>query len=220
MYLTDDISTASHNDFNDSWSSLRGHLHAPKQTFMDGTQAKIVSSLTNPKEEASYTWKRMKKLRDERNATLERRKAREDMIYNFKRAVHSTEQNEFHRAYREQHSQQEHIVKKNHQDRKHERKVLDDKMDKKIAMKKKKQQDEGKYMRAMLRDSADRARAALHEEVVFNKMNKELSGLVKSQSMLDISTSSVIVIPDYLQNRLKEARRFELVLFLAVYCSH
>lgn len=148
----------------------------------------------------------MKKLRDERNATLERRKAREDMIYNFKRAVHSTEQNEFHRAYREQHAQQEHVVKKNHQDRKHERRVLDEKMDKKIATKKKQQQDEGKYMRAMLRDSADRARAALHQEIAFNKMNNELSGLVKSQSMLDVSTSSVIVIPDHLRNRLKEAK--------------
>lgn len=215
LLLTDDISTASHNDFNDSFSSVQANTRSTKQTFMDGTQAKIVSSLANPKDEASFTWKRMKKLRDERNANLERRKAREDMIYNFKRAVHSTEQNEFHRAYREQFSQQEHIVKKNHQDRKHERRALDENLDKKIATKKKQQQDEGRYMRAMLRDSADQARASLHEEIVFNKMNKELSGLVKSQSTLDISTSSLVAIPDHLKNKMASARRW--VVFIP-YC--
>ena len=175
---------------------------------MDTTQAKMVSRLANPKEEASYRWKQMKKIRDERNATLERRKAREDMIYNFKRVVHNTEQNEFHRAYREQYAQQEHLVKKVHQDRARERKLLDESMNKKIANKKKLQQDEGRYMRAMLRESAELARASLHEEVVFNKINNELSGTFRSQISLDISSSSQVQIPDHLHHKLKNAKRY------------
>jgi len=178
---------------------------------MDTTQAKMVSRLANPKEEASYRWKQMKKIRDERNATLERRKAREDMIYNFKRVVHNTEQNEFHRAYREQYAQQEHLTKKVHQDRARERKLLDESMNKKIANKKKLQQDEGKYMRAMLRESAEQARASLHEEVVFNKINNELSGTFRSQVSLDISSSSQVQIPDHLDHKLKNAKRYTTI---------
>lgn len=216
--MTDELSIGSHIDFYDSLSSAGGHHnHNSEPSFMHTTQAKQVATLANPTVETSYRWKKMKKQRDERNASIERRKAKEDLIYNFKRVVMSTEQSEFNRAYQEQYMHKEYVVQKQHQERVSERRRLDENLQKRISSKKKQQQEEGKFMRNMLRESANKAKDMLYEEITLGKMNKELSGLVsRSQSCLDTYSSSQVKIPDHLRNKVKTAKRCETLSLITM----
>jgi hypothetical protein len=204
--MTDEGSFDSRMLYGDSFYSDKGTVS--RSQYTRATEAKQVAKLADPREEANVKWKKMKALRDERNASLERRRAREAVMYNFTRVVHSTEQAEFHRAYRDQYMHQEYMTQRKHQDRKDERLKLDERMQKQLATRTKQQQQEGKFMRRMLRESANKARAALWEEVSLTKMNNELSGTVsRSQSCLDVSSSSRVAIPDQLRNRMKTAKR-------------
>jgi hypothetical protein len=180
---------------------------------MRTTQAKQVAKLADPREEANLKWKKMKKQRDERNASIERRKNRDAMMYNFTRVVLNTEQAEFHRAYRDQYMQREYAVQRQHQERTEDRRRLDERMEEQLTTKRRQQQTEGKFMRTMLRESANKARAAIWEEVSINRMNNELNGTVsRSQSCLDVSSSSKVHIPEQLKNKMKTARRYNTVL--------
>jgi hypothetical protein len=208
--MTDEGSFDSRMLYGDSFYSDKGTVS--RSQYTRATEAKQVAKLADPREEANVKWKKMKALRDERNASLERRRAREAVMYNFTRVVHSTEQAEFHRAYRDQYMHQEYVTQRKHQDRKDERRKLDERMQKQLATRTKQQQQEGKFMRRMLRESANKARAALWEEVSLTKMNNELSGTVsRSQSCLDVSSSSRVAIPDQLRNRMKTAKRCAIV---------
>lgn len=205
--MSDELSIGSHNDFYDSTSSV-GVYRTTDPSFMQTTQTKQVATLVDPKAESSYRWKKMKQQRDERNASIERRKAKEELIYNFKRVVMNTEQGEFHRAYEEQYMHKAYTTQKQHQERVSERRRLDENLNKRLIAKKKQQQEEGKFMRAMLRESASKAKDMWYEEVTLSKMNKELSGLVgRSQSSLDVYSSSQVLIPEHLNNKIKTAKR-------------
>lgn len=206
--MTDEGSFESQVLFNDS--ILTGEsIMSSKPQHMRVTQAKQVTKLADPREEAYYKWKKMKAQRDERNASLERRRNREALVYNFTRVVHTTEQAEFHRAYRDQYMQYEYATRRQYQDRQDERRKLDERMQKQLAAKTKQQKHEAKFMRKMLRESANKARSSLWEEVSLTKMNNELSGTVsRSVSCLDVSSSSQVRIPDQLRNKMKNARRY------------
>jgi hypothetical protein len=105
----------------------------------------------------------------------------------------------------------EYTVQRQHERRVEERRKLDENLNRRITSKRKQQQQEGKFMRKLLRDSVNKSRAALWEEVSMTKMNNELNGTVsRSQSCLDVSSSSQIQIPDQLKNKVKQAKRYVL----------
>lgn len=205
--MTDDASYDSRMQFFDSISTNSFILSQNQSQFMKPTQAKQVAKLADPREEANAKWKKMKKQRDERDARIARRKAREEMMHSFTRIVVNADQTEFHRAYRDQYMQQEYLAQRKHQERVEERRKLDENMKQQQAIRRKQQLDESKFMKAMLRESARKAREAHYEEVTLMKMNNELNGTVsRSQSCLDATSTMKVTIPEQLQNKVKSAK--------------
>ena len=175
--------------------------------YMQPTTNHKIVLLVDPREEYGNKWRNMKAQRDERLIELERRKEREEMLYNFKRVVMNTDKTEFHRAYKDQYQQNAYLAQKNHQERSSEQKLLAANLKKQVAFKRKQQQNEAKFMRKVLDESIAKAKEQNREEISMLRSIREESGVVSHHNnSLDNCSSSIVIIPDFLTKSIKAAK--------------
>lgn len=211
MQINDSLSTAASItgnaiQYNHTTSTGNSNHNLSSTSFMAPTQSKQIANIANQRLEPSHRWKKMKEMRDEREASLDRRKQRETMINNFKRIVITTDQHEFHTAYRNTYIQHDYNKQKQYYERKEERKKLKENFHNRIQTKQKQQQEEGKFMKKLLKESIHKTHIQHWEEIN--------SSVCRTQSQMDLSTSSKVNIPEQLKNKMKTAKRYALCMYV------
>jgi hypothetical protein len=175
---------------------------------MSTTQGKQVAMLADIRDEQYYKWKKMKSKRDARNNELENRKKRDEALHEINRIVIEADKQELYRACREQLAHQEYGARSKFQQISAEQKRLRNNLLTRMETKRKQQQAEGKLMREVLKEAAQRTKEYHRDEMMQYRAWREFSGSVSHSSMrFSDHSSSIVSIPDTLKDKVKSARR-------------